>query len=760
MTRVAPSEIAGSWLLDARTGWRTDRPATGPGAGVAIGEELSLAAVAGGPLSLASPDGSLGGLVLPRGVAIDGSRRVYLLSAVSPMIRRFDAETGGFEILATVGGEGTDARRLRAPGNIAATGARLYVADSGNERVQVFDTVSLALLWLGRPRRPWQPVDVATVGNAAYVLDALERRVYRLVLERGRLELAGRLEDDGSVPSRIVVDREGGIHVLTLAGGPESARLVQLDRRGRPVSSVTDPGSVRARFDTPAIAFDHRGRFTLDDDLAQRCPPVSIGDACQPEAADTPVGPSGADDAGRVTNAGGVIDAAGTSSSTADPSPTFDREGAQIRVDRAEPAGPKRFVRAGSWTSTALDSGIHQCQWHRFELELAALPEGASVRVWTATTDRAPAPHGAAPPLTDPAWVPHATIVGLAQGSGQARATKADELAVLSGPGRYLWLRIELSGDAYETPAVRSVRIHFPRRSYLEYLPAVYSAEDESRRFLERFLSVFQTEWDAFDAFVATFARYLDPRAVPDDFVAYLADWLAQPLEGSWSAEQKRQLLAAVVEMSSLRGTVDGLRRYVRAYLENMADLPDDAPPYPRIVEGFRERDRLMLGNADGSRLGNASPLWGPGVVGRLQLDVYAREGEVRLVSTGDPARDVFHEYAHRFRVYVPSGWVRDAEAERMLRRAVDAEKPAHTQYELCLIEPRFRVGVQATVGIDTVVAGYPVAHLRCDQHRDAPSRPPSNRLGYDAVLAAAPPTHRDPHSAPAVRVGLDTRLA
>jgi phage tail-like protein len=348
----------------------------------------------------------------------------------------------------------------------------------------------------------------------------------------------------------------------------------------------------------------------------------------------------------------------------------------------------------------------------------------------------------------------------MALGPGESRTTNADELAIQSGPGRYLWLRVELSGDAYETPAVRSVRIHFPRRSYLEYLPAVYSAEDESRRFLDRFLSVFQTEWDAFDAFVATFARYLEPRGVPDDFVAYLADWLAQPLEGSWSAEEKRRLLTAVVESYPLRGTVEGLRRYVHAYLENMADLPDDAPPYPRIVEGFRERDRLMLGSDEGSRLGNASPLWGPGVVGRLQLDVFAREGEVRLVSTGDPARDLFHEYAHRFRVYVPSGWVRDAEAERMLRRAVDAEKPAHAQYELCLVEPRFRVGVQAMVGIDTVVAGYPVARLRCDRHNDAPSRPPSNRLGYDAVLASAPPTHRDPYPAPAMRVGLDTRLA
>ncbi len=38
----------------------------------------------------------------------------------------------------------------------------------------------------------------------------------------------------------------------------------------------------------------------------------------------------------------------------------------------------------------------------------------------------------------------------------------------------------------------------------------------------------------------------------------------------------------------------------------------------------------------------------------------------------------------------------------------LDAEKPAHTLYELCIVEPRFRVGFQARVGIDTVVGGPP----------------------------------------------------
>jgi hypothetical protein len=74
-----------------------------------------------------------------------------------------------------------------------------------------------------------------------------------------------------------------------------------------------------------------------------------------------------------------------------------------------------------------------------------------------------------------------------------------------------------------------------------------------------------------------------------------------------------------------------------------------------------------------------------------------------------------------------------------MLRRAVESEKPAHTRYELCLVEPRLRVGVQCTVGVDTVVAAVPVARLGCDDPDLPKSLAPRGRIGFDTVLACVP---------------------
>ena len=102
--------------------------------------------------------------------------------------------------------------------------------------------------------------------------------------------------------------------------------------------------------------------------------------------------------------------------------------------------------------------------------------------------------------------------------------------------------------------------------------------------------------------------------------------------------------------------------------------------------------------------------------------------------------RDSFHHYAHHFRVFVPAVWVRDEAAEHMLRRAIDAAKPAHTAYELALLPSQVIVGRQSTLGVDMIVG----------------SRPPA-RLGGVALGAGALPAvdaDETGHLAPGLRLG------
>ena len=88
----------------------------------------------------------------------------------------------------------------------------------------------------------------------------------------------------------------------------------------------------------------------------------------------------------------------------------------------------------------------------------------------------------------------------------------------------------------------------------------------------------------------------------------------------------------------------------------------------------------------------------------------------------------------------MPSYRAEDAGLVAEVRRVIEAEKPAHTGYDLCLVRPDLRVGFQATVGVDTIVGGPP-----------EPLRLGEALLGLRATLP--------PPIGGAARVGQDARV-
>jgi hypothetical protein len=302
--------------------------------------------------------------------------------------------------------------------------------------------------------------------------------------------------------------------------------------------------------------------------------------------------------------------------------------------------------------------------------------------------------------------------------------------------------------------------VRFPRRSYLEHLPAVFSEDDASRRFLERFLAVFQFEWDRLEDEAATVARLFDPGAAPPRELDRLAGWLGVAFPPGASEADKRRLLAGVPDAlfappkpdpgdptrvlpgGPRRGTPASLRKYLAAVLPGVAWPAElGAPVFPLVIDGFRERDhRTLFGSPetdpagglpaadDDPDVGRAGrPLWGPDEVGRFQLGVSSRLDEGRLVPAGKPELDAFAARAHRFRVVLPAAWVDTPDKVAAVRRAIEEEAPAHTAFTLDLVRPGVRVGVQSTVGVDTILGGPPPG-----------LGPDGPRLGADQLPPAA----------------------
>ncbi len=102
--------------------------------------------------------------------------------------------------------------------------------------------------------------------------------------------------------------------------------------------------------------------------------------------------------------------------------------------------------------------------------------------------------------------------------------------------------------------------------------------------------------------------------------------------------------------------------------------------------------------------------------------------GEVGPQAPGDFGQGHFRDTAHLFTVLVPPTCECGTQRHQRLRDAIDAEKPAHTDYHLCFLKPRLRVGFQARLGIDAIVGNGP-----------PPGRLNETVLGRSSYLAEAP---------------------
>lgn len=617
----------------------------------------------------------LGEFNLPWDVVADSQGNIYVADKGNGRVQRFDCHTRDFSAF---------------DGTVLA--AHLFLVLYGPERGERF--VFLPALhrlerWprsLGRdPRTLVETVlvnnGVSTAPDAGVLvlktLGAVGSRDILAEWDRAYPDVLG--TDPAFVsPTHLAVDGEDRVYVVD-----EGSEVVKvLDTNGWVCGKVRFRDEVGGRFQPTSLAIDAQGRLLLGDpkgisqfDLLSKTP--EIGRRCSSwDRACT----------GMAVDLVGDLFAIGTDSESISKVPA-----------------PTGFVQSGYLLAGPLDSDLEQCQWHRLVLSYAQdIPLATSLRVWTFAADNEK---------------PLAEIAGLSEGDWQTGQINPEECLVFSPPGRYLWLKLELRGNGTDTPVLRSLQAHFPRITYLQYLPAVYQTDPVGKDFLERFLSLFETVLGGIEHRIDTLVELFDPDGAPGgdpkrDFLTWLARWVDMSFESRWSTETRRRLLRHAPELYRRRGTPAGLKLFLRLVLE--VDV--------RILESFQVRRWLFL--ASKSALGERSQLWGNCIVNRLQLEENSRLGDFALVGTGDPVRDPFIVHAHKFSVFVPAARLRNEATERMLRHLIDTEKPAHTQFDLVKVEPRFRVGTQSTVGLDTQVGAYPLLVLnRCAT------------LGYDTLL-------------------------
>jgi phage tail-like protein len=251
------------------------------------------------------------------------------------------------------------------------------------------------------------------------------------------------------------------------------------------------------------------------------------------------------------------------------------------------------------------------------------------------------------------------------------------ELLFQNVRGRYLQMRLELAGNRRTTPAIRALRVHYPRFSYLtRYLPALYQDDPISASFIERFLANPEGMLTRLEGLIADVQVFFDVRTT--EAVDWLGSWLGLAFNPAWSDYQRRLLIAHAAYFFLRRGTLPGVMQAIRLTLDPSPDIFQDEQDSTcarlRIVERFRTRytTHAVLGDPTSPD----TPL-----TGDAMLDARLR--------------------AHRFIVLLPST-VTPSQVD-LVEQIVNVEKPAHTDFIIRQFWALFRVG-EVRLGIDTTL--------------------------------------------------------
>jgi phage tail-like protein len=116
-----------------------------------------------------------------------------------------------------------------------------------------------------------------------------------------------------------------------------------------------------------------------------------------------------------------------------------------------------------------------------------------------------------------------------------------------------------------------------------ESLPGVYRDAwiDERRRtarepFGTRFISALDTVLAPVLATLDNLDAYLDAGTTPEDFLAWLGEWVAASVDAGWPEDRRRAFVGQAAELYRRRGTAVGLRDHVQIHTGGTVEIVEN----------------------------------------------------------------------------------------------------------------------------------------------------------------------------------------
>jgi phage tail-like protein len=671
---------------------------------------------------------------------------MYFSDPAHHRLLKIDACDGTQAPIPCAGGEGERPTQFRGPRGMLFHPVRqaLFVADSGNGRIQIFDpdTFQLMDIWgqpgaePGRLNKPWSMAGDAE-GNV-YVVDYGNRRVQKFDVLGNVISAFWDKVQEAAEQHSLRLGQPSDVAVGTVG---EDTEVYILDASAQTVfvfgkdghylcaigeKSLQQPMGLAIGDDALYVGDNRRRRV-----LRFKRDGTFVGEA---------LGYEGPVAALALHAHGGLL----------------VHHGSDLRLVRLAIGGG--YVRTGFlWGGPFTNPSIRPEQWHWLKARVAPLLPGAHIQLFVySSASSNPSPGD--PQATDPPWngasvqtspvSPHNPVpidaieaavpeqvasrsLPIKTGSRALAVRAVDSAECLAGrngqrnccetwvrtplditqcliPGSPLdsvWVGAEFSSEGLTSAALSQMRLEFDHETYLQFLPALYRENVRSRQFLARFLSLFESLFSDVEERISDLAVLFNPAAAPAEFLTWLGGWLALDLREDWGDAQTRQAIAEAFEMYAQRGTVEGLQLMVRRFAG--ADIRIEEPILHAgwwALPGDETSPPLEAGTSILGLTTMLAPAEAQGAV----VGTSAVLDASHLITQEEFGVPLFEDVAHQFTVQLYRGQSFSEKRQDDVRALLDREKPAHTAYHLCIIEPRMRVGLQARIGIDSIVAGPP----------------------------------------------------
>jgi phage tail-like protein len=314
--------------------------------------------------------------------------------------------------------------------------------------------------------------------------------------------------------------------------------------------------------------------------------------------------------------------------------------------------------------------------WQRLTLTSILRPE-SHLQLWATTTSDQNVP----------------PTPNLAPGIWRAAPPNGCDLYIGDPPATYLWIYVELSGDGYTTPQIQQARVSFGQAGWIADLPALFRRDAQTQSFLQPALALFASVQADAEARIDDLPLLADPytSAWPD----WLAGWLGETLDHRMGDQAIRAGLAGAFRRNAIRGTA--------AHFVEMARIAADVTAWVEVPN--QEAAPWFLGER--SILGCETFLSSADPDGAV-VGATATLNQSMVIDDPGASVSAFTQVLAPILVRVYAADLPDATAAERLQFILEAEAPATTTCLLERIGPALRLGLQARLGIDAIVAGAP----------------------------------------------------